>query len=141
MKAHGLARIGRDAEVRQTQGGQSVVNLSLAFTWGQKGEDGKRPTEWVSASFWGQRAEKLAPYLTKGAQIVAYLEDLHIEKFNGQNGEQVKLSAKCVDVELVSNGQQQSTQQAAQQRQAPPPRPAPRPAPPQTDAFEDDIPF
>ena len=41
MKAFGLARIGRDAEIRHTAGGDAVASLSLAFTYGRKGEDGK----------------------------------------------------------------------------------------------------
>ena len=44
MKAQGLARIGKDAEVRYTPGGTAVANVSLAFTFGKKGDDGKRPT-------------------------------------------------------------------------------------------------
>jgi single-strand DNA-binding protein len=40
-----------------------VANVSLAFTYGKKGDDGKRPTQWVDASLWGQRAESLAPYI------------------------------------------------------------------------------
>ena len=63
MKANGLARIGKDAEVRFTPGGTAVANVSLAFTYGKKSDDGKRPTQWVDASLWGQRAESLAPYI------------------------------------------------------------------------------
>ena len=66
MKANGLARIGKDAEVRFTPSGAAVANVSLAFTYGKKGDDGKRPTQWVDASLWGQRAESLAPYIKKG---------------------------------------------------------------------------
>lgn len=36
MKANGLARIGKDAEVRYTPGGAAVANVSLAFTYGKK---------------------------------------------------------------------------------------------------------
>lgn len=42
MKSFGLARIGRDVEVRYTAGGDAVASLSLAFTYVRKGEDGKR---------------------------------------------------------------------------------------------------
>lgn len=37
MKSHGLARLGRDAEVRTLPSAESVVNLSLAFSYGKKG--------------------------------------------------------------------------------------------------------
>jgi single-strand DNA-binding protein len=138
MKANGLARIGKDAEVRFTPGGAAVANVSLAFTYGKKGDDGKRPTQWVDASLWGQRAESLAPYIKKGGQIVAYLEDVSIQTFTKGDGTQAtKMVARLVDLEFVSGGEQASSQ----------PKPQPRPqAAPQShgsgfDDMEDDIPF
>jgi single-strand DNA-binding protein len=105
MKAQGLARIGKDAEVRFTPGGTAVANVSLAFTYGKKGEDGKRPTQWVDASIWGQRAEPMAPYLLKGKQIVAYLEDVHLQIYTKGDGTQnTKMVARLADLEFVSDG-------------------------------------
>jgi single-strand DNA-binding protein len=138
MKANGLARIGKDAEVRFTPGGTPVANVSLAFTYGKKGDDGKRPTQWVDASLWGQRAESLAPYIKKGGQIVAYLEDVSIQTFTKGDGTQAtKMVARLVDLEFVSGGEQASSQ----------PKPQPKPqAAPQShssgfDDMDDDIPF
>jgi single-strand DNA-binding protein len=138
MKANGLARIGKDAEVRYTPGGAAVANVSLAFTYGKKGDDGKRPTQWVDASLWGQRAESLAPYIKKGGQIVAYLEDVSIQTFTKGDGTQAtKMVARLVDLEFVSGGEQASSQ----------PKPQPKPqAAPQShgsgfDDMDDDIPF
>ena len=105
MKAQGLARIGKDAEVRYTPGSTAVANVSLAFTYGKKGEDGKRPTQWVDASIWGQRAEPMAPYLLKGKQIVAYLEDVHLQTYTKGDGTQnTKMVARLADLEFVSDG-------------------------------------
>jgi single-strand DNA-binding protein len=138
MKANGLARIGKDAEVRFTPGGTPVANVSLAFTYGKKGDDGKRPTQWVDASLWGQRAESLAPYIKKGGQIVAYLEDVSIQTYvKGDGTSATKMVARLVDLEFVSGGEQASSQ----------PKPQPRPkAAPQSqgsgfDDMDDDIPF
>ena len=138
MKANGLARIGRDAEIRYTPGGAAVANVSLAFTYGKKGDDGKRPTQWVDASLWGQRAESLAPYIKKGGQIVAYLEDVSIQTYvKGDGTQATKMVARLVDLEFVSGGEQASSQ----------PKPQPRPqAAPQSqgsgfDDFDSDIPF
>jgi single-strand DNA-binding protein len=138
MKANGLARIGRDAEIRYTPGGAAVANVSLAFTYGKKGEDGKRPTQWVDASLWGQRAESLAPYIKKGGQIVAYLEDVSIQTFTKGDGTQAtKMVARLVDLEFVAGGEQASSQ----------PKPQPKPQAAQQshgsgfDDMDDDIPF
>lgn len=130
MKAQGLARIGRDAEVRYLPNGDPVVNLSLAFNYGRKGEDGKRPTQWVNATFWGQRAETLAQWLLKGSQVVAYLDEIHIETYEGKNGTGTKLAGRVVDIELISDGRQggdQGDQQQPQQRQQQPQRQAQQP--------------
>jgi single-strand DNA-binding protein len=138
MKANGLARIGKDAEVRYTPGGAAVANVSLAFSYGKRGDDGKRPTQWVDASLWGQRAESLAPYIKKGGQIVAYLEDVSIQTFTKGDGTQAtKMVARLIDLEFVAGGEQASSQ----------PKPQPKPqAAPQShgsgfDDMDDDIPF
>jgi single-strand DNA-binding protein len=132
MKANGLARIGKDAEVRYTPGGAAVANVSLAFTYGKKGDDGKRPTQWVDASLWGQRVESLAPYLTKGKQIVAYLEDVHIQTYTKGDGTQAsKMAARIADLEFVGGGDQASSQQ----------KPQAAPADSGFDDMDGDIPF
>lgn len=141
MKAFGLARIGRDAEIRRTASGEAVASLSLAFSYGRKGEDGKRPTQWVDGALWGKRAEALAPYLLKGGLVVATLEDVHIETFRKQDGsEGMKLVGRVIDIELAGGGERQ----AEAQRQAPAARPAPRQAAPAGSGFDDmddDVPF
>ena len=140
MKAQGLARIGKDAEVRFTPGGTAVANVSLAFTYGKKGDDGKRQTQWVDASIWGQRAEPMAPYLTKGKQIVAYLEDVYLQTYTKGDGTQnTKMVARLADLEFVSdNSDHKPTQKPQNALQ---PRPAPAPQGPGFDDMDDDIPF
>lgn len=141
MKAHGLARIGKDAEVRYTPGGAAVANVSLAFTYGKKAEDGKRKTQWIDASLWGQRVESLAPYLTKGKQIVAYLEDVHIQTYTKGDGTSAsKMAARIADLEFVAGGEQTEPRQAAPQRQQERQQ-APQSQGSGFDDMEDDIPF
>ena len=101
MKAFGMARIGRDAEVRYSTGGEPVANISLAFSYGRKGDDGNRPTQWVEGSLWGKRAESLAPYLTKGSVVLAELEEVHTETYTGKNGEATKLVGRVSNIELT----------------------------------------
>lgn len=138
MKAHGICRVGKDAEVRFTPGGTAVANVSLAFTYGKKGDDGKRPTQWVDASLWGQRVESLAPYLTKGKQIVAYLEDVHIQTYTKGDGTQAsKMAARIADLEFVAGGEQAESQP----RQQPKPQAAPQSQGSGFDDMDDDIQF
>lgn len=148
MKAFGLARIGRDAEIRYTQGNDAVASISLAFSYGRKGDDGKRPTQWVDASLWGKRAEALAPYLKKGGLVSVSLEDVHTEVYQGKNGEATKLVARVVDLELAGSSDRQQAAPAAQapahqqqQRPAQPQRPAPAPQGSGFDDLDNDVPF
>lgn len=136
MKAHAIFRLGRDAEVRSLNSGDSVANLALA-TNVRKGKE--EVTVWVEAALFGKRAEALAPYLLKGTQIMADLEGVHIETYQGKNGPTSKLVARVTDITLV--GKKQDDQGSAPApRQAPAPAPAVR-APSSFDDMADDIPF
>ena len=127
---YGLAKIGRDAELRRTPGGEAVCNLSLAFNYGRKGEDGKQPTQWVEGAMWGKRAESMAQYLVKGQSVMVTLQDVHIETFtkSDQTGG-VKLAGRVADIAFAG---------PAPQRQEAPPPPPPKPKPaPAPSGFED----
>lgn len=139
LTAFGMARIGRDVEVRYLTNGDAVANVSLAFTFGKKGDDGKRQTQWVDGSIFGKRAEALAPYLLKGGQIAVTLEDVHIETFKTRDGTPgTKLVGKITGVDLVSGGEKRAEAPA---RPTPPPVAPPRRQAPFEDAMDDDIPF
>lgn len=56
-------RIGSDAAIKTTQGGDSVTQFSVGCNVG------KGKTAWVDCTMWGERGEKLAPYLTKGTPV------------------------------------------------------------------------
>ena len=96
----GLFRIGRDAEIRHAPSGDAVINLSLAYNYGPRKDD---KTQWIEASLWGKLAEALVPYLKKGGQIYAIIEDPHIETFQGKNGEGVKLAGRVLKIELAGS--------------------------------------
>lgn len=66
-----VGNIGRDCELRYTQGGSAVATLNLATTDSWKDRSGQRQekTEWHKVVLWGTAAEKLSEYLKKGKQI------------------------------------------------------------------------
>lgn len=117
----GLARLGNDAVVRMA-GTDSVCNLSLAFSYGKKGEDGNRPTQWVDASLWGARADSMAQYLLKGTRLVVTLDDLHIETFPKLEGQGIKLVARVSNIEFAGDAKtkQQGDTPAPRQSQPAP---------------------
>lgn len=145
----GVFRLGRDAEIRYLPGGEAVANLSLAFNFGKKDTSGHRPSQWIDAGLWGERAEKLSQYLLKGTAIYAVLEDPHIEVFKRRDGsEGAKLVARVQVLEFVGGREGRGEDERAPEPrpQAPASRPAPpaRPATTAASGFEDmddDIPF
>ena len=158
IHTYGLARLGRDSELRYTDKGDAVCNLSLAFSYGKRMENGNRPTTWIDASLWGRRAEGLAPYLRKGTTVMVAVEDLHIEYFKNREGHETpKLVGRVTDIELgeVAPREEEPREGAAPAAQAPR-RPMPaatRVAPPPRapaapagggsgfDDFDDDVPY
>jgi single-strand DNA-binding protein len=142
-----VGRIGRDAELRFTPSGDPVINLALACDYGRKGQDGKRPTQWVDATLWGKQAEAMAPYLLKGQQLYFTMEDAHIETYaKTGGGEGFKLTGKIILIKFVGSPPQAANQSQQQSRpQQPRQQAAARPAQNQQAAppgsFDDDIPF
>lgn len=140
MKAHAIFRLGRDVSLNRLPNGDAVANLTLATNVRKGQED---IAVWVDAALFGKRAESLAPYLLKGTQILADLDGLHMQTYEGKNGPGTKLAARIHDITLV--GSKKEGQEPAPPR--PPPAPAPPAAPPPapvTAGFEvddDDIPF
>lgn len=152
-KTYGLMRLGRDAEVRYTPAGDAVCNLSLVYNYGQKGEDGNRPSQWINATIWGKRAESLAPFMAKGSQHLFTLRDIHLETYTDKyDYDTPKLVATFDDVELGSTHKegggdhQEKSGEAPKRRPAGDKPPAKEPAPakkkaPSFDDMDDDIPF
>lgn len=99
----GVARIGNEPVARYTPDGKAVMDISLAFDYGRKGPDGRRPTQWVNASMWGDRVEKLQPYLSKGSQVFVTLAEPHIETYEKKDGsgQGSSLRARITDLEFV----------------------------------------
>jgi len=61
-----VVRLGKDAVTRHTQAGKAVTGFSAAV---DSGYGDNKQTLWLDCSAWGERYEKVAPYLTKGSQV------------------------------------------------------------------------
>lgn len=144
-----VGRIGRDTEVRFTPAGDAVANLAIACEYGRKGQDGKRPTQWVDATLWGKQAEAMAPYLVKGQQIHFTIDDAHVETYSKNDGTQgTKLTGRVIIIKFAgsppANDGQQTRQQPQQQsrpQQASNQQSQQAAQGPQKETWEDDIPF
>ena len=142
----GPMMLGRDAEVRSTAAGDQVTTLSLAYNFGKKGSDGKRPTQWVDAALRGERGPKMQEWLLKGATFDVTLEDVRIEEFKKRDGSPgYKMAARVGKIDFIPGCNYGDGGGQRQQAPAPAPRQPVRPAPPPTssgfDDMDQDIPF
>lgn len=69
-----VGHVGRDPEVRQTQSGTKVANLSLATNYrsGAGSEEPEERTDWHRLVLWNRLALLAEEYVTKGDRI--YIE-------------------------------------------------------------------
>ncbi|NOQ16679.1 MAG: single-stranded DNA-binding protein [Methyloprofundus sp.] len=122
--------IGRDAEVRTTPNGQTVLSFTAA---NNIGFGDRQKTLWIRVTLWGKRAEgSLQNYLKKGQQVFVSGE-LSQNEYQAQDGttrSSLELNANIIDLLGKRNEQsapmqqqqsqqnyQQQPQQAAQQTQ------------------------
>ena len=86
--------IGRDSELRTSQGGDDVLSFSVASKqgWGDKAS-----TNWFRCSVWGKRARTLKEYLVKGTKVVAQGE-FTIGEYDGKPQYDVRVN----EVEFMS---------------------------------------
>jgi single-strand DNA-binding protein len=134
----GVARLGRDIEIRQTASGNPVASLSLAYEFGQRDNEGKRATQWVDATLWGEQAIRLQAHLTKGTVLTVSLRDVRIEQFTRRDGAPGTKLAATVQREKDGGGSAAAAPKATKAAATPTARTAMAsdPAP-----FDDDIPF
>jgi single-strand DNA-binding protein len=84
-QVHLIGRLGKDAELSHTQGGTAVTKFSLATDrrWKDASGEWKEETDWHELVQW--KAENVAPYLVKGAQV--YVEGrLQTRSWEGSDG-------------------------------------------------------
>ena len=127
IKSYILGNIGRDVEIRSSQTGTPVANFSLATS---SGYGANEKTEWINCAIFGNRADKLAPYLTKGTKVMVDGE-LSTRTFTRQDGTHgFSLELRVTDLQFAAS-RTDTNQPATQTYQAPPQQPTYQAPPPQ----------
>ena len=148
----------RDSELRATQAGNPILHVGLAVNERRKNPqsgDWEDYPNFVDCVMFGSRAEKLQPYLTKGAKV-AIEGRLRYSSWERDGQKRSKLEVIVDEIDLMSRPSQQGGQQAAPQQapyQAPTPElrnaqtmvqtamPGSRAVAPEPDVYDADIPF
>jgi len=92
-----VGNLGRDPEVRFTQGGGAVCNLSVAVGERvKKGEAWEDHTEWFRVVVFGKTAENAGNYLQKGRQV--YVEGKLRQREYEKDGQKQRSTEVVADV-------------------------------------------
>lgn len=86
-KAILIGNLGKDPEVRYTQGGDAVANFSIATNekWKDKSGQKQERTEWHNIVAWGKLAEFASEHLARGC--AAYIEgSIQTRKWEDKDG-------------------------------------------------------
>ncbi len=84
-----VGNLGRDPEVRFTQSGRAVANLSVATSdvWNDQEGNRQERTEWHRVVVFGKTAESCGQYLSKGRQVCVQGR-IQTRKWTDQNGQE-----------------------------------------------------
>ncbi|MDP6210313.1 MAG: single-stranded DNA-binding protein [SAR324 cluster bacterium] len=146
-----IGRLGQDPEIRYTQSGSAVANVTIATNdyWTDKQGGKQERTEWHSLVLWGKLADLAQSYLKKGSQV--YVEGrLQTRDWEDQQGQKhyktevVVTTMQFLDSKMAdsSSNTEYSATAAAPQSNPAPTAPAEANAVQQGDDYiKDDIPF
>lgn len=112
-----VGNLGRDPEVRYSQGGMAIAKLSVAVTERVKDGDGwKDATEWFRVTCFGKTAENAGQYLQKGRQV--YVEGrLKTEKYKDKEGvEKTSTEVVANTVQFLGGGGERVVPDAGERR-------------------------
>ncbi len=105
-------RLGRDAEMRGSDG--SILSMRVASNYSAKeGGEWVEKTNWLDAVMFGNRAQAVSQYLTKGTEV-AISGELRIREYEARDGSKRNAVEIVVDeLKLVGGFKQAQQQQAA----------------------------
>lgn len=116
--------LGADPEVRFTPGGQKVTSLRVATN---TRKSGKEETVWWRVTIWGDRFDKLMPYLKKGSGVIIIGEMSKPEIYTDREGRpqvSLDLTAEIIRFSPFGRGDRSGQESTAQTPQSPNPSPS-----------------
>ena len=134
-----VGRLGQDPEVRFTQGGTAVANLSIATdeTWKDQSGERQQRTEWHRVVAWSKLADICGQYLSKGRLV--YIEGrLQTRSWEDREGNKRYTTEIRADNMVMLGGRSEEGQAAPAAAQ---PAAAATAAGSDSGAADDDIPF
>lgn len=114
-----IGYLGADPEVRYTQAGTPVCNLSIATneSWLDDKEQKQERTEWHKVVVWGPSAEACGEYLDKGRQV-AVEGKLQTREWEKDNVKRYTTEIVASSVIFLGSGKDKTEQAPPQQEAA-----------------------
>lgn len=112
-----VGRLARDPEIRYTQNGSAIANMTVATDESFIGSDGNKVerTEWHRVTVFGKMAENCGSYLGKGS-LVHVEGSLATRKWQDQNGQdRYTTEIKAQRVQFLDRRDQDGGQQRQNQ--------------------------
>jgi len=83
-----VGNLGRDAEFNYAGTGTAVCKFSIAVNRRVKqGDQWADETQWMNITLFGNRAENIHQYLTKGKQVLVVSDSLEVRPYTTKDGQ------------------------------------------------------
>jgi single-strand DNA-binding protein len=142
LRAALIGNLGGDPELKYSQNGNPLLRFNVASNGRVRTPEGEwqDETTWVRVTVFGQRAETLSQYLTKGTKV--YVEGrLEARPWTDQQGNlRSGLEVTASEVEFMTARQEGGGESEPRQARRPAQQQA-RPATPAQDEDLEDLPF
>lgn len=102
-----MGRLTKQADLRSTPTGKSVVNFTLAVP------NGRENADFINCSAWGKTAEVISSYTTKGSQIVAEGR-LQTSSYDNPNGTKTFVTKVLVESVAFCDSKQKEEKEEPQ---------------------------
>ncbi|MCH1625186.1 single-stranded DNA-binding protein [Fredinandcohnia quinoae] len=91
-----VGRLTRDPELRYTQDGQAVANVTLAVSRNFKNAGGEFDADFVNCTLWRKTAENTANYCRKGS-ILGVTGRIQTRNYQNNDGKRVYVTEVLAD--------------------------------------------
>jgi len=102
-----VGNVGRDPTLRYTPSGAAVCDFSIAVNRSRKDASGEKhdETTWFKVTVWGQQAETVNQYVSKGKQVLVVADRIQASTYTGQDGQaRASLEVTANTVRFLSGG-------------------------------------
>lgn len=99
-----VGRLTRDPELRHTNSGMAVCQITLAINRNFSNQNGEREADFINVVVWGKQAENVSRYVTKG-RLVGVDGRLQTRNYEDKDGKKVYVTeVVAANVEFLSSG-------------------------------------